>query len=244
MKDDRLYARFTLDFPDSPKFIGLSVEAKWAYVEMVIYSRRMLTDGFIASAVALAKWGASICLELASNDVEKPSLIEVENGYFIHDFAEHQVTKSDIEGLREKRKRAGQKGGEASAKARAKQALKQNASKSKPETETETEVVNKRSGKPDARGKGNDTPEHRATDAAYKATGKAFNFIATKAIAKWAIHDRGEPEHVVTSALIAVYKAGRPITKTTIGQHLDGLATTSQSQDPNDRIPLSYRMFN
>lgn len=139
-KDDRLYARFTLDFPDSPKFIGLSVDAKWAYVEMVIYSRRMMTDGFIANAVALAKWGASVCLELASNDVQNPSLIEVENGYQIHDFAEHQSTKAEIDALRNKRKSAGRKGGEASARARAKQVPKQNRSKSNPETETETET--------------------------------------------------------------------------------------------------------
>ena len=138
MKDDRLYARFTLDFPDSPKFIALSVEAKWAYVEMVIYSRRQLTDGFLANAVALAKWGASVCLELLENDPVNPSLIEVENGYQIHDFAKHQTTKEDIKSLSEKRKAAGRKGGLASAQAKAKQVLKQNGSKIKPETETES----------------------------------------------------------------------------------------------------------
>ena len=136
MKDERLYAKFTLDFPDSAKILPLSVEAKWALVEMTIYSRRMLTDGFLARGLALAKWGLDVCSELASNDPIKPSLIEVENGYQIHDFAEHQSTKAEIEALTEKRRAAGRKGGQASAQAKA----KQKPSKSNPETETETET--------------------------------------------------------------------------------------------------------
>lgn len=132
-KDDRLYAKFTLDFPDSPKIKPLPVEAKWALVEMVCYSRRMRTDGFLSKPLAIAMWGASTCLALASNDADKPSLREVENGYLIHDFAEHQTTNAEIEALSEKRRAAGQKGG----KARAKQVLEQTGGKSNPETDTE-----------------------------------------------------------------------------------------------------------
>lgn len=137
MKDERLYAKFTLDFPDSPKIMPLPVEAKWALVEMTIYSRRMLTDGFLPSALALAKWGLDVCSALLTNDPTKPSLVEVENGYQIRDFAEHQTTKAEIEALSAKRKAAGSKGGQASAQAKAKQTR----GKSNPETETETETV-------------------------------------------------------------------------------------------------------
>lgn len=143
MKDERLYAKFTLDFPDHPKILCLSIEAKWALVDLTIYSRRHMTDGFISKAVALAKHGASVCQELATNDAASPSLIEVENGYQIHDFALHQSTKAEIEALTAKRRTAGQKGGQA----RAKQVLKQTASKINPETETETET--KRSSRSD-----------------------------------------------------------------------------------------------
>ena len=136
MKDDRLYAKFTLDFPDHPKILCLSPEAKWALVDLTIYSRRHMTDGFIAKAVALAKHGLDVCLELATNDAVNPSLIEVETGYQIHDFALHQSTKAEIEALAVKRRRAGQRGGQA----RAKQVLKQSGSKINPETETETET--------------------------------------------------------------------------------------------------------
>jgi hypothetical protein len=143
MKDERLYAKFTLDFPDHPKILCLSTEAKWALVDLTIYSRRHMTDGFIPKAVALAKHGLDVCQELATNDAENPSLIESDSGFQIHDFALHQSTKAEIEELTEKRRRAGQKGGQARAKAHAKQVLKQNASKFKPETETETETKNK-----------------------------------------------------------------------------------------------------
>lgn len=139
-KDERLYGRFTLDFADSPKIMPLSDAAFRALVEMTLYSRRMLTDGFIASAIANARWGASVCFELLQNDPVKPSLIEVENGYLIHDFAEHQTTRAEIESLREKRKAAGRKGGKASGQARAKQVVEQKRSKTNPETETETVI--------------------------------------------------------------------------------------------------------
>lgn len=133
MKDERLYAKFTLDFPDSPKIKPLAVEVKWALVEMICYSRRMKTDGFLSKPLAIAIWGASTCLALATNDPEKPSLVEVENGYVVHDFAEHQTTNAEIDALSEKRRAAGQKGGQA----RAKQVLKQSPGKSNPDTETD-----------------------------------------------------------------------------------------------------------
>lgn len=148
-KDDRLYAKFTLDFPDSPKIMPLSVEAKWALVEMTIYSRRMMTDGFLANGLALAKWGLGVCSELLTNDPVRPSLIEVENGYQIHDFAEHQSTRAEIEALTEKRKAAGSKGGRASAQAKAKQVVEQKSSKINPETETHITTSRPNSSSPD-----------------------------------------------------------------------------------------------
>ena len=135
-KDHRLYGKFTLDFPDSPKIAPLSDAAFRALVEMTLYSRRMLTDGFIAERLAVARWGLDVCQELLSNDSEKPSLIKVENGYQIHDFADHQSTKAEIERVSKARKAAGRKGGLAKAKAKA----KPTPSKTYPETETETDT--------------------------------------------------------------------------------------------------------
>lgn len=80
-------------------------------------------------------------------------------------------------------------------------------------------------GKPDAR-----TPEHRATDDAYEKTGKAFNFIATRQIAKWAINDRAKTEAEVSEAIVTAYNAGKPITKTVLGQYFDGIQRQAQSK--------------
>lgn len=115
-KDDRLYARIALDFADHPKVMPLSDAAFRCLIEATLWSRKQMTDGFLSKRLALARWSLEVLLELASNDPEKPSLIEVENGWIIHDFAAHQTTKSEIEALREARKAAGRKGGLAKAK--------------------------------------------------------------------------------------------------------------------------------
>lgn len=96
-------------------------------------------------------------------------------------------------------------------------------------------------GKPDARSQ---TPEHRATDDAYAKTGKAFNFLATRQIAKWAIHERGKSEAQVSHAIVSTYQAGKPITKQTIGQHLDGFTTGSTQAARQPHVPPAYWMHN
>ncbi|CAB0807006.1 hypothetical protein FRC0259_01600 [Corynebacterium diphtheriae] len=113
--DPRTYASITHDFADSPKLQIVSVEARWALLEMILYSCRMQTDGVLSKRLALARWSLDVCQELATNDVEKPSLIERDDCYVIHDFLEHQTSKKEIEERREKRKRAGKLGGKAKA---------------------------------------------------------------------------------------------------------------------------------
>lgn len=114
-KDRRLYGRFTLDFADSPKIAPLSDAAFRTLVEMTLHSRRMLDDGFVDARIAARKWKKKAIAELLSNDAVNPSLSEVDGGYRIHDFDEHQQTRADIEAKRS----AGSKGGRASAQARA-----------------------------------------------------------------------------------------------------------------------------
>lgn len=146
-KDRRLYGKFTLDFADHPKIMPLSDEAFRCLVEATLWSRQQMTDGFLAKRYVVARWSLEVASELCANDPENPSLIEVEGGYLIHDFAEHQTTLADIERTREARKAAGRKGGLAKAAsarkqkvANGKQVAKQTASKTCPETETETEI--------------------------------------------------------------------------------------------------------
>lgn len=141
-KDERLYARLALDFADSHKIAPLSDAAFRGYVEALLWSRRMLLDGLIPERMAHRMMGAAVLEELSTNDPDSPSLIVVEGGYQIHDFGVHQSTKAEIEELREARRTAGIRGGQASAQARAeakaKQAASKAPSKSNPETETET----------------------------------------------------------------------------------------------------------
>lgn len=64
--------------------------------------------------------------------------------------------------------------------------------------------------------------EQRVTAAAYERTGKAFRFVAVRAITKWAIHDRGADPGAVEAALVGVHELGKPITRQTVAQWLDG----------------------
>ena len=135
-KDNRIWAKFDVDMPDNAKILPLSDAAFRALVEMTLWSRKTLSDGFLASRYAVARWSLEVCQELCTNDPSKPSLVQVENGYEIRDFAEFQDTRVEVEARRERNKAAGQRGGVAKAKRSASKSL----SESLPETETETET--------------------------------------------------------------------------------------------------------
>ena len=163
-KDRRLYARFALDFPDSPKIAPLSDAAFRALVEMTCHSRRMLDDGFIDERIASRKWRKKVIEELCSNDAVRPSLLRVDGGFQVHDFAEHQQTRADIE----KKREAGRAGGLARAQAHAK-APAEAPSKLTTETESKTE-----------------TPPSKEGGGARRATRIPDQFIVNQAMRDWA----------------------------------------------------------
>ena len=117
-KDDRLYAKFTLDFADHHKILPLSDAAFRCLIEATLWSRKQLTNGLLPRSFALVRWSLDVLNELSTNDPLKPSLVECPEGWIIHDFALHQATKEELETLSAVRKRAGQAGGKASAQAR------------------------------------------------------------------------------------------------------------------------------
>lgn len=144
-KDQRLYMTFPIDFPDHPKVKPLSALAKWTFVEMNAYSRRLGLDGIIPAATAHAIWAKRPLADLVASHPERPLVLLVDEAYVIRDYAEHQMTTSDIEDLREKRSAAGAKGGK--AKAQAKQtasnslaSAKANVWQSLAESESESEL--------------------------------------------------------------------------------------------------------
>jgi len=76
--------------------------------------------------------------------------------------------------------------------------------------------------------------EQIVTTNAYERCGKAFNYVAVMKMSKWAIHDRGESPEKVEDALVAIHEMGKPITKQTIGQFLDGNLNRQQFTKPNN----------
>jgi hypothetical protein len=140
-KDQRLYGKFTLNFPRHPKIAILSDAAFRCLVEATLYSRDELTDGLLASRYAIARWGLEVLTELTLNDDDKPSLIEVEKGWLIHDYAEHQDTKAEVEARSARNKANGQKGGIAKGKQVAKPVASESLSENLAVVETETETL-------------------------------------------------------------------------------------------------------
>ena len=233
-KDTRLFAKFDLDYADHPKIVALSDSAFRAHVEMILYSRKYMTDGHIPNRVA-NRLGYDSLNELLSNDAEKPSLIKNEDGsYQLHGYGDMNDLKSDIEERIRINKRNGARGGRPKGSKKTQsvtdsvsQSRTQTVTQKKAETETETETDSKEQANQDSRAKRphlSDAEKHinDVTGAAYEAIGKSANYLALRGIAKWCVNDRGLGSEQFTAAVVAVYQRGKPITKQTIGQQLDG----------------------
>lgn len=225
------FARLSLDYADHPKIVGLSDAAFRAHVELILYSRKYLTDGRISKQIA-KRLLPEVLQELLTNDGEAPSLIALDDGdYFLHGFCDMQETKAEVEAKRLVRAQAGRKGGLAK-KQNAKQIAKQMPSKrgsknvAEKEEEKEISISKQRNGAkaPSAGQKTSDAKHiNEVTSTAYEAIGKAANWNALRGIAKWCLTDRGVTPEQFRDACVHVYRTGRPITKQTIGQHLDGV---------------------
>ena len=136
------YIRVDVLLPNHPKLDGLNYPAKWTLLELWCHCGQYLTDGFVRDAV-WRKFGTANARRLL---VEHGLAIRVEGGYQMHDYLLHQRSRAQVEELRDKRAKAGSKGGKAKANAVAlakqkpQQVLKQNASKSLAEAEAEAEA--------------------------------------------------------------------------------------------------------
>lgn len=118
-RDSRLYMTFPIDFDEHPKVAPLSDAAFRTFIEMNAYSRRQSLDGRIAAATARRRWKSKPLADLVASHPERPLIALVGDEYVIRDYAEHQLTTTEIESLREKRAAAGRKGGTAKASAKA-----------------------------------------------------------------------------------------------------------------------------
>ena len=136
--DRRVWARLTVDFADSPKVAGLSDAAFRTLVEMILWSRKMMTDGVIPAPVARRRWGAKTqtetqsvtesvtdsltdsgthyvtdpVTELCTNHPSSPSLVRTsDGGYMIHDFLDHQESAEEVNARNARNSANGRRGG-------------------------------------------------------------------------------------------------------------------------------------
>lgn len=112
-QENRLYAKLTLDFGDSPKIAPLSDKAFRDFVLAILWSRQYMTDGFIPDSMKTKLFTKKSLGELLNNDEINSSIKRCEGGFQIHDFHEHQTTKAQIEAKRQ----AGRQGGLAKSEA-------------------------------------------------------------------------------------------------------------------------------
>ena len=104
-KDTRPYVRVALDLPSNGKFDGLSTAARWLYVVGLIIAGRDLTDGHIRRELVQYEAGVKPLagLQLIQNGAWHSASHDCENcpqprrGYvYIHDYLEHQRSRSDV----------------------------------------------------------------------------------------------------------------------------------------------------
>lgn len=112
-RDRRLYMTFPNNFWQHPKVMPLSDRAFRAFVEMNGYSRMNDLDGRIPARVAEKMWGADVMAELVGSHPDRPLVTECEDAYVLREYAEHQMTTSEVEDLRRSRAKSGRRGASA-----------------------------------------------------------------------------------------------------------------------------------
>ncbi len=116
-KDQRLYVTYPIDMHRHPKLSRLSVEARWAFVEMNGEARIADNDGRFSAEDAEFLWPVRLLEELATSHPARPLVMrDTDTGeYLIREYAEHQQTRAEREALSAKRAEAGRKGGKSRA---------------------------------------------------------------------------------------------------------------------------------
>lgn len=99
-----VWVRLEDTFPEHPKVIVLSDQAFRTHVTGICYCSRNLTDGFIPNPAAGG--GAA---ELVSAGIWSES----ESGFHIHDYLDYHPSRASVLAEREKKRKAGKKGGKA-----------------------------------------------------------------------------------------------------------------------------------
>jgi hypothetical protein len=141
-----LFVKISHNIVENPKIVTLSCEARWAYLESIVYAARNFTDGLIDRRILHQRWSDSVIKELTTND-ENPSWIMLNNGDVqIYAFCDWQMTADKRKEIQEKKRNAGIKSGEArrqtnTTRTGVQQVFEQNANKNELELEVEQEKI-------------------------------------------------------------------------------------------------------
>ena len=141
-----LFVKISHNIVENPKIVTLSCEARWAYLESIVYAARNFTDGLIDRRILHQRWSDSGIKELTTND-ENPSWIMLENGDVqIYAFCDWQMTAEKRKEIQEKKRNAGIKSGEArrqsnTTRTGVQQVFEQDANKKELELEIEQEKI-------------------------------------------------------------------------------------------------------
>ena len=117
--DSRIYIKVGIDYFDHPKIVKLSDSAVVAHLQLIAYSRRLMTNGEIPKEILQKFAKKSVINELLSNKISEessPSLIEKDGKFWLHDFLEHQSSRSEIQANIDRNRINGALGGMAKAK--------------------------------------------------------------------------------------------------------------------------------
>ena len=114
-RDPRTYITLHDGMPEHHKIEALSDKAFRVLVDLWCYCSRNRTDGDVTESVWLKRTrSAKVRAELLAG------LVEVKgDGFYMHDYLEHQRSRAEIEALQAKRSKAGSLGGKRSAESRA-----------------------------------------------------------------------------------------------------------------------------
>lgn len=112
-KDNRTFITLAVDMDRHPKFAALNDAQKWLIAKAIMHCREYLTDGQISMA-AWKKMGTDRNRKavLATGVC---SVVAEQNCVIVHDYAEHNQTRAEVDAAKEKARSAGKKGGEQKA---------------------------------------------------------------------------------------------------------------------------------
>jgi hypothetical protein len=118
---DGIFIKVFINIVEHPKMLNVPRAHRWAFIDLLAYCKRNMTDGFLPASEAVLERLQVTPAEVASL-LSSGLLDQAENGYIVHDYADYQVSKDLIESRRESGRRGGQESGKVrAAKAKSKQ---------------------------------------------------------------------------------------------------------------------------